>query len=152
MKRERNISDWGAFAERFVYYQMKIKSTFRNVDWVSENAKKQGVNPDGIGGLGYDLKYTNEDGETIFVEIKSTSGTGIEFVITENELNFAEAHPRQYEVILVTDVLDDDERKIYSLKNLFSYADGEGRFNNSRFSIKGDNYTIRCQICASVDD
>jgi hypothetical protein len=53
MKRERNISDWGAFAERFVYDQMK--STYQNVVWVSENAKKDGVNPDGIGGLGYDL-------------------------------------------------------------------------------------------------
>lgn len=150
MKRERNISDWGAFAERFVYDQMK--STFRNVVWVSENAKKEGVNPDGIGGLGYDLKYINEDGETIFVEIKSTSGTGIAFVITENELNFAEEHPKQYEVILVTDVMNDDEREIYRLENLFHYADGEGRFNNSRFSITGDNYTVRCQIGTPVDD
>ena len=150
MKRERNISDWGAFAERFVYDQMK--STFQNVVWVSENAKKEGVNPDGIGGLGYDLKYTNECGETIFVEIKSTSGTGIAFVITENELNFAEAHPMQYEVILVTDVMDDDEREIYRLENLFNYADGEGRYSNSRFSISGDNYTVRCQIGAPADD
>jgi hypothetical protein len=150
MKRERNISDWGAFAERFVYDQMK--STYQNVVWVSENAKKDGVNPDGIGGLGYDLKYTNEDGETIFVEIKSTSGTGISFMITENELNFAETHPMQYEVILVTDVMDDDEREIYRLENLFNYADGEGRYSNSRFSISGDNYTIRCQIGEPVDD
>ena len=150
MKRERNISDWGAFAERFVYDQMK--SAFQNVVWVSENAKKEGVNPDGIGGLGYDLKYTNEDGETIFVEIKSTSGTGIAFVITENELNFAETHPRHYEVILVTDVMDDDERKIYRLENLFNYADGEGRYSNSRFSISGDNYTVRCQIEVTADD
>ena len=36
MKRERNKSDWGAFAERFVYDQMK--STFQNVVWISENA------------------------------------------------------------------------------------------------------------------
>ena len=144
------ISDWGAFAERFVYDQMK--STYQNVVWVSENAKKDGVNPDGIGGLGYDLKYTSEDGETIYVEIKSTSGTGIAFVITENELNFAEAHPMQYEVVLVTDVMNDDGRAIYRLENLFNYADGEGRYSNSRFSISGDNYTIRCQIGEPVDD
>lgn len=67
-------------------------------------------------------------------------------MITENELNFAESHPMQYEVILVTDVMDDDEREIYRLENLFNYADGEGRYSNSRFSISGDNYTIRCQI------
>jgi DNA-binding sugar fermentation-stimulating protein len=150
MKRERNISDWGAFAEKFVYEQMI--STFKNVDWVSENAKKAGVNSKGIGGMGYDLKYTNDDGETIYVEIKSTSGTGIAFVITENELNFAEAHPRHYEVILVTNVMDDDEREIYRLENLFSYADGEGRFNNSRFNITVDNYTVRCQIEVSASE
>lgn len=150
MKRERNISDWGAFAERFVYDLMK--STHQNVVWISENAKKEGVNPDGIGGLGYDLKYVNEDGETIFVEIKSSAGTGIAFVITDNELNFAETHPMQYEVILVSSVMDDDEREVYRLKNLFNYADGEGRYSNSRFSISADNYTIRCQIVEPVDD
>ncbi len=144
MKRERNISDWGAFAEKLVYEEMK--STFKNVMWVSENAKKEGINPDGIGGLGYDLKYSNANGETIYVEIKSTAGTGITFVITENELNFAEEHPQQYEVVLVTAVMSEDERKIYRLSDLFNYADGEDRFCNSKFSITGDNYTVRCQI------
>lgn len=43
MKRERNISDWGAFAEKLVYEQMK--SNFQNVVWVSENAKKRGGKP-----------------------------------------------------------------------------------------------------------
>lgn len=144
MKRERNISDWGAFAEKLVYEEMK--STFKNVVWVSENAKKEGINPDGIGGLGYDLKYYNENGETIYVEIKSAAGTGITFVITENELNFAEAHPQQYEVVLVSAVMSEEERKIYRLSDLFNYADGEDRFCNSKFSITGDNYTVRCQI------
>lgn len=144
MKQERNISDWGAFAEKLVYEQMK--STFQNVVWVSENAKKEGVNPDGIGGLGYDLQYTNGKGETVYVEIKSTTGMGIAFVITENELNFAEAHPQQFEVVLVTALMNDDERKIYRLEGLFNYADGEDRFYNSKFSITGDNYTVRCQI------
>ena len=73
-------------------------------------------------------------------------------MITENELNFAEAHPKHYEVILVTDVMDDDKREIYRLENLFNYADGEGRFSNSRFSISGDNYTVRCQIGVSANE
>lgn len=144
MKRERNISDWGAFAEKLVYEQMQ--KNYKKVVWVSENAKKEGVNPDGIGGLGYDLKYSNEAGETIYAEIKSTTGAGISFVITDGELSFAEAHAALYEVILVTSVMNDDERKIYRLPNLFSYADGEDRFCNSNFSISGDIYTVRCQI------
>ncbi len=147
MKRERNISDWGAFAERLVYEQMR--SNYNNVVWVSENAKKEGVNPDGIGGLGYDLKYTNANGKTVYVEIKSTVGSNVTFIITENELNFAEEHSDQYEVILVTSVLNHEERKIYQLSNLFTYADGEDRFCNSKFRISGDNYTVRCQISHS---
>lgn len=150
MKRERNISDWGAFAEKLVYEQMK--SNFQNVVWVSENAKKEGVNPDGIGGIGYDLKYSNETGEIVYVEIKSTVGSGITFVITENELKFAETHPQQYEVVLVTAVMNDDERKIYRLADLFNYADGEDRLFNSKFCITGDNYTIRCQFNTHLDE
>lgn len=147
MKRERDISAWGAFAEKLVYEQMR--SSYNNVIWVSENAKKEGVNPDGIGGLGYDLKYTNADGKIAYVEIKSAVSSNITFIITENELNFAEEHPAQYEVFLVTSVMNDEDRKIYQLSNLFSYADGEDRFSNSKFSISGDNYTIRCQIANS---
>jgi len=147
MKRERNISDWGAFAERLVYDQMRIN--YNDVVWVSENAKKDGVNPDGIGGLGYDLKYTNANGKTVYVEIKSAAGSNITFVITENELNFAEEHSNQYEVILVTSVMNDEERKVYQISNLFNYAEGEDRFCNSKFNISGDNYTVRCQISNS---
>lgn len=144
MKRERNISDWGAFAERLVYEHMK--ATYNNVVWASENAKKEGVNPDGIGGLGYDLKYTDSNGDVMYVEIKSSAGSNLTFVITENELNFAEANATQYEVILVTSVSSDEERKIYRLPHLFNYADGEDRLCNSKFSTSVDSYTVRCQI------
>lgn len=147
MKRERNISDWGAFAERLVYDQMR--SNYNDVVWVSENAKKDGVNPDGIGGMGYDLKYTNANGKTAYVEIKSAAGSNITFVITENELNFAEEHSNQYEVILVTSVMNDEERKIYQISNLFNYAEGEDSFCNSKFSISGDSYTVRCRVSNS---
>jgi len=149
MKRERNISDWGAFAERLVYEQLNASNN--SVEWVSENAKKDGVNPDGIGGLGYDLKYTSSDGELRYVEIKSAAGSNITFIITENELNFAESHPAQFEVILVTSVMDAKERKIYRLPNLFMYGDGEDRLYNSKFEISGDNYTIRCQMNAGTE-
>lgn len=99
--------------------------------------------------LGYDLKYTNANGKTVYVEIKSAAGSNITFVITENELNFAEENSNQYEVILVTSVMNDEERKVYQISNLFNYAEGEDRFCNSKFNISGDNYTVRCQISNS---
>ncbi len=144
MKREKSISDQGAYAESLVYENMQV--IFKSVIWASENAKKRGVNPDGCGGLGYDLTYVDSNGSTKYVEIKSTTTANITFVITENELKFAEKHAQHYEVVVVTSVLDDSCRKIYRIPNLFQYADGENFLDNSKFTCSIDSYTIRCQL------
>jgi len=149
MKRERNTSDQGFFAEKLVYWQLKKKCD--SVVWVSENSKKAGINPEGIAGLGYDIKYTNNNGQIVYIEVKSTTGTGVSFIISESEFTFAENHAENYEVILVSSVMSDENRKVYRLPNLFSYADGEDRLLNSKFSISGDNYTIRCQVVDSAN-
>ena len=80
----------------------------------------------------------------MYVEVKSTVGSEISFMISEGELSFAEHHAKTYEIILVSSVMSDAERKIYRLTNLFCYADGEDRFRNSKFNLSGDSYTVRC--------
>lgn len=55
----------------------------------------------------------NENGETI-VEIKSTVGSAITFMITDNELSFAKKHQR-YAVALVTNIDDESTRKFHRL-------------------------------------
>lgn len=141
-QRERNKVLWGAFAEEVVY--RTYVQNFKDVKWVSENAKKKGVNPEGIGGLGYDLTYVDKNGETIYVEIKSTVSSSITFMITDNELSFAEKNHLKYEVALVTNMDDESNRKIHRLQGLFTYQDGESRYGNSKFSLSSDNYTICC--------
>ncbi len=143
-RRERNKILWGAFAEEIVY--RTYANNFKDVKWVSENAKKKGVNPEGVGGLGYDLTYVNDHGETIFVEIKSTVGDDITFMMTENELSFAEKHHERYEVALVTNIDDESSRKIHRLQGLFTYQDGENRYNNCKFSLFSTDYTVRCIV------
>ena len=142
MKRERNKVLWGAFAEEVVY--RTFAQNFKDVNWVSENAKKKGVNPEGIGGLGYDLTFVDENGDNIYVEIKSTSGSDITFMITDNELSFAEKNHQKYEVALVTNINDESNRKIHRLQGIFSYQDGESRYENSKFSLSSDDYTVCC--------
>lgn len=142
-QRERNKVLWGTYAEEVVY--RSYAQRFVDVKWVSENAKKKGINPEGIGGLGYDLTYVDENGETIYVEIKSTAGGAITFMITDNELSFAEKNHQRYEVALVTRI-DDESRKIHRLQGLFSYQDGENRLGNSRFSLSSDDYTVYCVV------
>jgi len=141
-QRERNKALWGAFAEEVVY--RTFVQNLKDVKWVSENAKKKGVNPEGVGGLGYDLTYVNDNGETRYVEIKSTVGSAITFMITVNELSFAERNHQRYEVALVTNIGDESNRKIYRLQGLFSYLDGENRHGNSKFTISSDDYTVFC--------
>ncbi|MDF2609659.1 MAG: hypothetical protein K0R92_1133 [Lachnospiraceae bacterium] len=141
-QREYNKALWGAFAEEVVY--RTFTTNLKDVKWVSENAKKKGVNPEGIGGLGYDLTYVDENGETIYVEIKSTVGSSITFMITDNELSFAEKKHLKYEIALVTNIDDESNRKIHRLQGLFTYQDGESRYGNSKFSLSSDDYSVCC--------
>lgn len=143
-QREQNKALWGAFAEEVVY--RTFAQNLSDVKWVSENAKKKGVNPEGVGGLGYDLTFVDENGETIYVEIKSTVGSSIKFMITERELSFAEINCQRYEVALVTNIGDESNRKIHRLQGLFSYQEGENRHVNSKFSLFSDDYTVCCVV------
>ncbi|KAA6325444.1 hypothetical protein EZS27_025343, partial [termite gut metagenome] len=142
---ERDKSLQGSAAEKLVFESLRKDEKYQNVKWVSENAKKDGINPDGIDGLGYDLMYTDKSGMMVFVEVKSTVGNALSFMITENELSFAEDHHSQYEIWLVTNVEDNDNCKINRIPNLFSYQEGETRSGNGKFHLTADNYTICCE-------
>ncbi len=143
MKRERPNSVWGAYAESIVFET--YSRIYSDVKWVSENAKKQGVNPDGVGGLGYDLTYMDEFQKMVYVEIKSTTADSLTFIITENELEFGERNGDAYEIALVVNI-ESDNRKIHPLRGLFSYPDTETRYNNSKYRLSADNYVISCEI------
>jgi hypothetical protein len=81
---------------------------------------------------------------TVFVEIKSTTGDALSFVITANELSVAEEKREKYMIALVVNVGDADRRKIVLLPDLFVYQACETRFDNNRFTLSADNYTISC--------
>jgi hypothetical protein len=145
MQREYNKHFWGAVAEEIVYKSFQEQDDYKDVNWVSENAKKKGINPSGIGGYGYDLTYKNKNDETIYVEIKSTVGDKICFIMTENELGVAEQKRDKYEIALVINIKDENKRKIIVLPNLFVYKNGENRFKNSKFKLFADNYSVTCE-------
>lgn len=142
MVAERENPKWGAKAEKIVYRSFLNK--YKNVKWVSENAKKENVNPEGIGGLGYDLTYIDDKEQIKYVEIKSTASDSISFMITANEIDVAERERENYIIALVTNVEKDDMRRIYEIENLFVYDDDESRNSNKRFQLSADNYSIRC--------
>jgi len=142
MALDRNNSSWGAKAEEIVFNS--LVGRYKNVEWVSENAKKKGKNSAGIAGLGYDITYIDDKGQPVYVEVKSTSGNSISFMITSNEIEVGECKKEKYMVALVTNVENDYSRRIYIIKDLFVYQGDETRFSNKRFKLSADNYTLRC--------
>lgn len=143
-KKKRNQEEMGAKAERIVYEKMlNDPKLCKNVEWVSENAKKWNINPDGEAGAGYDLKYIDEMGNEKFAEVKSSTGSEIVFIMSNNELDVAEKNPDKYEIWFVSSM--QDTPKVQILPNLFKYEQGEYRLHNNKFSCSAGQWTIRCQ-------
>lgn len=142
--KNSNREERGAKAEEIVYYKMLLyPNLYKNVEWVSENAKKWNINPDGEAGAGYDLKYIDEMGNEKFVEVKSSRGSEIVFIMSNNELDVAEKNPDKYEIWFVASIQDNP--KVQIISDLFKYEQGEYRLNNNKFSCSAEQWTIRCQ-------
>ncbi|MGV8984379.1 DUF3883 domain-containing protein [Clostridium sp.] len=142
--KQRNNETWGQYGERLVYDTLTEKYG-NNVKWVSENARKDNVNPNGTAGLGYDVTYINSNDVEIYVEVKSTKDKKISFQISENELLIAEKNAEHYEIFIVTEI--ETEPKLFQLPDLFKYTEFENRENNARFKLSVENnYTINCDI------
>lgn len=142
--KKYNQEERGAKAEEIVYEKMLANSnSYKKVEWVSENAKKRNINPDGEAGAGYDLKFINDKGNEKFVEVKSSTGSEIVFIMSNNELDVAEKNPDKYEIWFVASMGDNPQIKIIS--DLFKYKSGENRLHNNKFSCSAGQWTITCQ-------
>ncbi|MGG1398036.1 DUF3883 domain-containing protein [Bacillus salipaludis] len=140
--KSKNTEKIGLKGERFVY--ALLKENYTEVDWVSENAKADGVNAHGKAGLGYDLTYLNEENKKIFVEVKTTTGDADYFYLSANELDFAEQHADHYEIIFAANI-NDEKKKFYRLKDLFQYGDDENRYSNKKFRLDAREYRIQAK-------
>lgn len=142
--KKDNQEERGGLAEEIVYKIMKANhESYKYVEWISENAKKRHCNPDGEAGVGYDLKYIDSVGNEKFVEVKSSTGSEIVFIMSNNELNVAEKNPEKYEIWFVASVLDNPTIQIIS--DLFKYDPTETRLNNNKFTCSAGQWTIKCQ-------
>lgn len=136
----------GMAAEMIVFETLCL--SFQNVTWVSKYAGKiysshKGYNPEGRDGLGYDIEYFDADGNKYFVEVKGKASDENSFEISKKELEKAGAEGSNYMIILVTQTLSNEERRIRNLGNLFMFEEGETFFLNSRFSAVYKDFEIR---------
>ena len=86
--------------------------------------------------------YTDEDGRKHYVEVKSSTAENVEFVLTKNELEFAEHNASEYEIWYVR-IVDKQPTIPYELGNLLSLGEEETFFNNSKFSVENSEFKIR---------
>ncbi|MDY4895077.1 MAG: DUF3883 domain-containing protein, partial [Candidatus Borkfalkiaceae bacterium] len=138
---DKKKQEIGMVGEAFVY------KTLLEMDpgalWVSGNAEKAGQIPRGDDTCGYDIKYTDANGNIQYVEVKASRSEEISFCISDNELRFGCKNASCYEIIYV--VIGEDglpAHKPWRLGHLFEFEDGEELFNNERFSVESDSYRV----------
>jgi hypothetical protein len=133
-------------AESKVYHTLRTRIGEQGtVVWGSGNGCRANANSSGDESLGYDIRYTDINGKIHYVEVKGSTSENIEFILTKNELEFAEQNPEDYEVwyVRVTNRLPCVP---YELGNLLLLGE-ESFFNNCRFSVENSEYRIRARIC-----
>ncbi len=138
----------GLVAEMVVYD--KLKSLYKTVNWVSKFASKiykthHGYNPEGQDGLGYDIEYLDDDGNKYYVEVKGKSDSFESFEITKKEIEKAQTAKEYYKILFVTNTLNNSQRRIKDLGNLFVFEIGEDILSNKRFKALYKNFEIRFQ-------
>ena len=131
---------------RAVYDRLLEDGLYSSVIWVSENAKKAKVNPNGRADLGYDIQAVDPDGNLVYIEVKSSSAPineKIEFYLSSREYAFAMNHLDSYVVFYVSDVKRGHTPLIHPLENLFK----DGNLNSSVYSIECEkNFKISSVI------
>ncbi|TGE25209.1 DUF3883 domain-containing protein [Hymenobacter aquaticus] len=134
----------GAIGEGLAYEALRRRPGVRLVEIKSENAVKLGRLP-GQKGLGYDLTYIDEQG-LHYVEVKTSTVAGNrQFYMSQNEVQFGEQHPGNYEVLLVTGIQEATGPRYESLGNPFVYSQGQGFLHNPRFTVEHDTFRVRFQ-------
>ncbi len=126
----------GLLCEKAVLEKLQEKYKAK---WISGYSKEYG-NPEGSDDYGYDMEYVDDNGEVIFVEVKSSSSDKIEFVMTQNEIDVGRANKNRYKVIFVNSSAN--PLVPLDLGYIFDFDEGEELFDNSKFAIKAKEYVL----------
>lgn len=138
-KRTKEI---GFLGEKYVYEALVKEHTKEKVIWASDYARKVNVNPEGRDDIGYDIRYSDEKGNTHYVEVKATKNDEPIFSISRAEVRFGELNKSDYEVILVLNVCDKN-RKLINIGKIFEFTEDETFSNNSKFVVDTENFRVK---------
>lgn len=136
----------GFIAESKVYNTLLKKwGEFGSVVWVSGNGERAGATIHGNDSCGYDMRYTDAEGNIHYVEVKGTASNNLEFELSRNEFNFAQENKERYELWFVF-IKDGEVQKPYELGRIFVFDEGEDFIYNHRFSIEQSRFRFRAKI------
>lgn len=143
-KKEKNLERIGYTGEKRVYEWLLLRCD--NVKWMSENAKKAGVNPTGSAEYGYDISFI-QGGNEYFVDVKSSSSGGgeIVFFLSSHELDFALKHSENYRIYYVENA-DSEAAKLIILDDVIK----DGALNNLSYTIVQKTEYKLCGVVRSV--
>lgn len=125
----------GFKGEQLVYDELKKSDEYERVNWLSENAKKAKVCPEGKAGLGYDFEVFDKDGNRFLIEVKASKASvneGIRLQLSDNEYKTAIDNPNTYRIYYFGNVFD-AEPVIIILDNFI--VDGE----------ISDSFSVQCK-------
>lgn len=141
----------GFIAESKVYHTLCTRIGSKgSVVWVSGNGHRASENQGGDDSLGYDIWYSDENGKKHYVEVKGLTSENVEFVLTKNELEFAEQHAEEYEIWYVR-IVDKQPTIPYELGNLLLLSEEETFFNNSKFAVENSEFRIRSTVIERIE-
>lgn len=138
---DKKKQEIGMVGEACVYKE--LLELYPDARWVSGNAEKAGHTLKGDDTCGYDIKYTDENGEIQYVEVKSSRNEEITFSISDSELRFGCQNASSYEIIYVA--IGENGKPLHKpwrLGHLFEFTEGEDLLHNERFSIESDSYSV----------
>ena len=99
---ERKLKEMGNTSEKFVFNYLK-NNNFKNVDWVSRDNE----------GLHCDLRFTDENDNLKYIEVKTFDGG--RFFLSRSEFEFGKVEHENYEIWLVR-----NKNEIIKIKDFFT--------------------------------
>lgn len=130
----------GLVGEKSVYELLLMK--YQSTEWVSKNAAKANVNPEGSDSHGYDITYVDENNQVQYIEVKSKSDNQNHFYISYPEYCMALEKNESYHIIIVKNALDNDKREIIDIGNIFLLDNESDLFNNKKFTANFNTMEI----------
>ena len=119
-----------------------LKTNYPTTSWISKNAAKAGINPEGSDVYGCDIIYVDENNQKHYIEVKSNTADQKHFFVSFPEFDKSIHEGEYYHFFVVLYVFDNEKREILDLGNIFNLDENSDVFNNKKFTANFNSLEI----------